>query len=60
MTATEHLCLKRACPAPSRPPAAPNRNVWASCEFVHNHFVEARDAGLYLAPDRILAAEARC
>jgi hypothetical protein len=33
------------------------RDVWASCEFVHSHYLEAKDKGLYLAPDRILAAE---
>ncbi|KAI8469474.1 MAG: hypothetical protein J3K34DRAFT_522137 [Monoraphidium minutum] len=37
--------------------AVTDRDVWASCEFVHSHFIEARDKGLYLAPDRILAAE---
>lgn len=32
-------------------------HIWASCQQVHNHFVDGQDQGLYMAPDLILATE---
>jgi hypothetical protein len=35
-------------------------HIWAGCQYVHNHFIEGADKGLYMAPDRIGATEVRC
>lgn len=34
-------------------------HIWASCQQVHNHFVDGRDQGLYMAPDIIMATDVR-
>jgi Bardet-Biedl syndrome 7 protein len=34
-------------------------HIWAGCQYVHNHFIEGTDKGLYMAPDRIIATEVR-
>ncbi|KAG2424531.1 hypothetical protein HXX76_014412 [Chlamydomonas incerta] len=33
------------------------KNIWSAGEYVHNHFIEAKDKALYLCPDRINDAE---
>jgi hypothetical protein len=32
-------------------------HIWAGCQYVHNHFIEGADKGLYMAPDKITATE---
>lgn len=32
-------------------------HIWASCQQVHNHFVDGQDRGLFMAPDAILATD---
>lgn len=32
-------------------------HIWAGCQYIHNHFIEATDSGLYMSPDRIMATE---
>jgi Bardet-Biedl syndrome 7 protein len=35
--------------------AVAESHIWASCQQVHNHYVDGQDQGLYMAPDVIMA-----
>lgn len=32
-------------------------HIWASCQQVHNHYVDGAEQGLYMAPDVITATD---
>lgn len=32
-------------------------HIWASCQQVHNHFLDGQDQGMWMAPDIITATE---
>uniref|UniRef100_A0A383VGJ7 Bardet-Biedl syndrome 7 n=1 Tax=Tetradesmus obliquus TaxID=3088 RepID=A0A383VGJ7_TETOB len=32
-------------------------HIWSGCSYVHNHFIEGADKGLFMAPDKITATE---
>lgn len=38
-------------------------HIWAGCQNLHNHFIEAKDTGLFMSPDQIMAtgvSHSRC